>query len=194
MHIILPADAYSLNFRGFEELAYFVVWSQDHTDLTRSHRLLRINFYQHRNKNSRMNVHEIFRTMNNQLDFGVICIRVRSRIFSLSLVNNTLSECCTLLSAFLVSLFTVWKKLQMWSDPTRKHYTGWRKNGAILSHCTYSENSMTELRRDELLQYYMLNTVINFLFKNFIALWRHLAKTQLLCDAQIYLYSVNKRQ
>ena len=44
------------------------------------------------------------------------------------------------------------------------------------------------------LQYYMLNTVINFLFKNFIALWRHLAKTQLLCDAQIYLYNVNKRQ
>jgi len=32
----------------------------------------------------------------------------------------------------------------------------------------------------ELLQHYMLNTVINFLFKNFIALWRHLAKTQLL--------------
>ena len=46
----------------------------------------------------------------------------------------------------------------------------------------------------ELLQYYMLNTVINFLFKNFIALWRHLAKTQVLCDAQIYLYNVNKRQ
>jgi len=45
----------------------------------------------------------------------------------------------------------------------------------------------------ELLQYYMLNTVINFLFKNFIALWRHLAKTQLVCDAQIYLHSVNKR-
>jgi len=44
----------------------------------------------------------------------------------------------------------------------------------------------------ELLQYYMLNTVVNFLFKNFIALWRHLAKTQLLCDAQIYLYNVNK--
>ena len=31
-----------------------------------------------------------------------------------------------------------------------------------------------------LLQYYMLNTVINFLFENFIALWRHLAKTPLL--------------
>jgi len=46
----------------------------------------------------------------------------------------------------------------------------------------------------ELLQHYMLNTVINFLFKNFIALWRHLAKTQLLYDAQIYLYIVNKRQ
>ena len=47
-----------------------------------------------------------------------------------------------------------------------------------------------------LLQNYMLNTVINFLFKNFIALWRHLAKTQLLCslrDAQIYLYSVPQR-
>jgi len=40
----------------------------------------------------------------------------------------------------------------------------------------------------------MLNTVINLLYKNFIALWRHLAKTQLLCDAQIYLYSVNKWQ
>jgi len=35
---------------------------------------------------------------------------------------------------------------------------------------------------------------INFLFKNFIMLWRHPAKTQLLCDAQIYLYSVDKRQ
>ena len=48
----------------------------------------------------------------------------------------------------------------------------------------------------ELLQHYMLNTVINVLFTNFIALWRHLAKTQLLCDAQnqIYLYNVNKRQ
>jgi len=46
----------------------------------------------------------------------------------------------------------------------------------------------------ELLQYYMLNTVIDFLFKNFIALWRHLAKTQLLCDAQIYLYNMNKGQ
>jgi len=32
----------------------------------------------------------------------------------------------------------------------------------------------------ELLQNYMLSTVINFLFKNFIALWRHLAKTPLL--------------
>jgi len=32
----------------------------------------------------------------------------------------------------------------------------------------------------ELLQYYMLNTVINVLFKNFIALWCHLVKTQLL--------------
>ena len=36
-------------------------------------------------------------------------------------------------------------------------------------------------------------TELHFLFKNFIALWRHLAKTQLLCVAQIYLYSVNKQ-
>ena len=41
----------------------------------------------------------------------------------------------------------------------------------------------------ELLQYYMLNTVINFLFKNFIALWRHLAKTQLLS----FIHTVHNR-
>ena len=46
----------------------------------------------------------------------------------------------------------------------------------------------------ELLQYYMLNTVTNFLFKNLIALWRYLAKTKLLSDAEIYLYNVNKLQ
>jgi len=59
---------------------------------------------------------------------------------------------------------------------------GGAKNGAILSHCKYSENSMTEncVEIGELLQNYMLNTVFNFLFNNFIALWRHLAKTQLL--------------
>ena len=32
----------------------------------------------------------------------------------------------------------------------------------------------------DFMQYYMMNTVVNFLFKNFIALWRHLAKTPLL--------------
>jgi len=66
-----------------------------------------------------------------------------------------------------------------------------QKNGATLSHCKYSENSITELRWNCNI---MLNTVNNFLFKNFIALWRHLAKTQVLCDAEIYLYNVNKRQ
>jgi len=40
----------------------------------------------------------------------------------------------------------------------------------------------------ELLQNYMLNTVINFLFKNFIALWRHLAKTQLAYCRLFALY------
>ena len=39
----------------------------------------------------------------------------------------------------------------------------------------------------------MLNTVINLLFKNFTELLTHLAKTQLLCDAQIYLFRVNKQ-
>ena len=42
-------------------------------------------------------------------------------------------------------------------------YTRWRKNGAILSHCKYSENSMTELRRNIanifLLTQYLLITV-----------------------------------
>ena len=46
---------------------------------------------------------------------------------------------------------------------------------------------MTELHGNGgLLQYYMLNTVINFLFNNFIALWRHLAKTQLLSLFTLY--------
>jgi len=49
------------------------------------------------------------------------------------------------------------------------------------SHCKYSEIPWPNwVEIGELLQYYMLNTFINFLFKNFIALWRHLAKTQLL--------------
>ena len=30
--------------------------------------------------------------------------------------------------------------------PCTERSTGWRKNGATLSHCKYSENSMTELR------------------------------------------------
>ena len=41
----------------------------------------------------------------------------------------------------------------------------------------------------DLLQYYMLNTVINFLFKNFIALQRHLAKTLLL--SFIYIVQID---
>ena len=47
----------------------------------------------------------------------------------------------------------------------------------------------------ELLQYYILNTVINFRCILNRHQWRsNLAKTQLLCDTQIYLYNVNKRQ
>jgi len=52
-----------------------------------------------------------------------------------------------------------------------------QKNGASVFHCKYFENSTTELRESELLQYCMLNAVITFLFKTFVALWHHLAKT-----------------
>jgi len=51
--------------------------------------------------------------------------------------------------------------------------TGWRKKTGPPSHCKYTEipwPNCVEIGR--LLQYYMLNTVINFLFKDFIALWR----------------------
>ena len=49
---------------------------------------------------------------------------------------------------------------------------------AILSHCKYSENSMTELHGNWWTSAILYaNTVINFLF--FIALWSHLAKTPL---------------
>jgi len=51
------------------------------------------------------------------------------------------------------------------------------------SHCKYSEIPWPNcVKIGELLQYLQLNTVINFLLKNFIALWRHLAKTQLLSE------------
>jgi len=75
--------------------------------------------------------------------------------------------------------------------------TGWRKKRGHRPSYLIANIPKTPWRDcveiGGLLQYYMLNTVINFLFKNFIGLWRHLAKTQLLCDAQIYLYNVNKR-
>jgi len=61
-------------------------------------------------------------------------------------------------------------------------YTGWRKKTGpsylIANILKTPWPNCVEI--GELLQYYMLNTVINFLFRNLIALWRHLAKTQLL--------------
>jgi len=49
------------------------------------------------------------------------------------------------------------------TELVRVTYRVAQKNGATLSHCKYFENSMPELRGiGELLQYYMLNTVINF--------------------------------
>jgi len=51
-------------------------------------------------------------------------------------------------------------------------YTGWRKKTGppylIANILKISSPNCVEIR--ELLQYYMMNTVINFLFKNFIAL------------------------
>ena len=82
------------------------------------------------------------------------------------------------------------------TDDVHFGHTGWRKKTgpAYLIANILKTPWPNCMEIGELLQYYMLNTVIIFLFKNFIALWRHLAKTQLLCDAQIYLYNVNKRQ
>jgi len=63
-------------------------------------------------------------------------------------------------------------------------YTGWRKKrGHRPSHLIANIPKIPWHNCMEiggLLQYYMLNTVINVLFKNFIALWRHLAKIPLL--------------
>ena len=74
-----------------------------------------------------------------------------------------------------VTLNTKTLKILPWDETYR-----WPKNGATIS-CKYSEIPWPNcVEIGELLQYYMLNTVFNFLFKNFIALWRHLAKTQLL--------------
>ena len=64
-----------------------------------------------------------------------------------------------------------------------RNCTGWRNKNKTgpPSQCKYSEIPWLNcMEIGELLQYYMLNTVINILFKNFIELWRHLAKTQLL--------------
>ena len=64
--------------------------------------------------------------------------------------------------------------------PSRPIQGGAKKTG-LPSHCKYSEIPRPNwVEIGELLQYNMLNTVINFLFKNFIVLWRYLAKTQLL--------------
>ena len=61
--------------------------------------------------------------------------------------------------------------------------TGWRKKRGHRPSYLIANIPKTQwpncMKIGGLLQYYMLNTVINFLFKNFIAR-RHLAKTQLL--------------
>ena len=75
-------------------------------------------------------------------------------------------------------------------------YTGWRKKRGhpISLQIFWKLRDRIAWKLVNFCNIIMLNTVINILLKNFIALWRHLAKTQLQCDAQIYLYNVNKRQ
>ena len=80
-----------------------------------------------------------------------------------------------LVSAIAILLLTVIYAVCLCILHRSLYLQGGAKNGASLSHCKYSENSMTELRWNWWTSE-MLNTVINFLFKNFIALWRHLAK------------------
>ena len=105
----------------------------------------------------------------------------------LSVSSSTLSLCIT------PTLFH--SKLKRYISLNPSHHTGWRKKTGPSDLIV--NILKTKLRFAwELVNFYniIFCTVINFLFKNFIVLWRHLAKTQLLCDAEIYLYSVNKRQ
>jgi len=63
------------------------------------------------------------------------------------------------------------------------------------SHCKHSETPWPNcVEIGELMQYYMLNTVINILFKNFIALWRQLAKTKLLSFIHIVQIDLSIKQ
>jgi len=65
---------------------------------------------------------------------------------------------------------------------------GGAKNGAILSHCKYSENSMTEFRGNWWTSAIVYaEQIVNCLFKNFIALWRHLAKTTTVWCSNLFV-------
>ena len=96
--------------------------------------------------------------------------------------------CDTHLSASAVSSL-LWGAIQMsvftvYLFNIRRTCTGWRKKRGNRPSYIIANIPKTPwpncMEIGGLLQYYMLNTVINFLFKNFIALWRHLAKTPLL--------------
>jgi len=68
-------------------------------------------------------------------------------------------------------------------------FTGWRKkNGASLSNCKYSEKNGATGHPTSLQIFQKLHDRIAWKLVNFCKI------IQLLCDAQIHLYSVNKRQ
>ena len=90
-----------------------------------------------------------------------------------------LSAYCTTIFLFQACLFFNFHIVVVGSSGFTRAFQKYRvaqKTGPP-SHCKYSEIPWPNcVEIGEFLQYYMLNTVINFLFKNFIVLWRHLAK------------------
>ena len=77
-------------------------------------------------------------------------------------------------------------------------YTAYRvaqKNGASVFHCKYFENSTTEFRGSWWNSAVLYAERSNYLFvKKFRCAVAPPSEKQLLCDAQICLYNVNKRQ
>jgi len=119
-----------------------------------------------------------------------------------TLFSFNFSECVTLvIDLFFYSNFTLWNSKVTYyhgteSEILKLYLQGGPKKtgpaGFIANILKTSRPNCVEV--GELLQYCMLNAVITFFFKSFVALWRHLTKNVAMCDAQIYLYNVNKRQ
>ena len=98
--------------------------------------------------------------------------------FDISVANWDLFD-ATLHARLTTTWFTVLTSATFQLKQFHFWHTGWRKKTGppyvIANILKILWPNCVEIC--ELLQYYMLNIVINFLFKNFITLWRHLAKT-----------------